>query len=59
MPMQVPDFAHMYKVLTEALMEYNETSAGVAAQPALAWGLRAGRHHPSQPNYHACSVARG
>ncbi len=24
---QVPDYQHLYKVLTEALMEYNETNA--------------------------------
>ena len=26
--MQVPDYTHVYKVLTEALLEYNETNAG-------------------------------
>jgi hypothetical protein len=34
--LQVSDYQHLYKVLTEALMEYNETNAGGAA------GLRAG-----------------
>lgn len=27
-PLQVQDFQHLYKVLTEALLEYNETNAG-------------------------------
>ena len=29
---QVPDYAHLYKVLTEALLEYNETNAGARAE---------------------------